>query len=294
MSAPKKIQAINGLWQGTATEYHSDNEYISHSMLEDFRDSIPRFAGLFVTKTIAADESSQAQALGTAFHAFLLEPDIVNDLLVKWPEGDGKTAEVQRARKNVCPQAGNAATPKVRHVGARTIVTADQWDQAQRMADSARQHPLVRSMVDLPGYCEQAVRVECSELGKRKARFDKLFEAGHILDLKSTRHMDPKAFAKDAYNLGYFRQAATYEDVRDIAMGAGQAVFIYVATCSEEPFETIVYEVEREALALGREENRELLFELRDRQRRDDWSSRWSGLQRLNAPQWARRQSERE
>src|SRR6185436_8219487 len=194
MSAPRRTQAINGLWRCTAVEYHADNEYISHSMLEEFRESIPRYAGLFVTKTIEPDDRSVAMALGTAFHAFLLQPDIVNDLLVQWPEGDGKTAEVQKARRDVCPQAGHTAVPKVRNVGGRTIVTVDQWDQAQRMADAARKHPLVREMVDLPGYCEQAVRVECSELGRRKVRFDKLFEAGHILELKSTRRMNPDAF----------------------------------------------------------------------------------------------------
>jgi hypothetical protein len=287
MSAPKTTQLINGLWKCSETEYHADSEWVSNSDLKLFRDSIPRYHGLRIAKTIQPDDDSSARALGTAVHACLLQPDKVNDLFLQWPAGDGKTAEVKRAREAVCRDAGCAADPKVRTFNGRTIVTVKEWETANRMADAARQHPLVKEMIDMPGYCEQAVRVESPEFGKMKSRFDKLFATGHILEIKSTRRLHPEAFSRDVHTLGYHRQAAFYEDVRDLAMGSGPGVFVFAVICSIEPYETVVYSLEEKARDLGRLENYQLLAELRDRRERNDWSSRWATVQRLDLPYYA-------
>ena len=294
MTATIPTQLINGLWKCTESEYHADTEYVSNSDLRLFRDSIPRYHGLRIAKTIAPEDDTSARALGTAVHACLLQPSIVNDLLVQWPVGDGKQAEVKRARERVSTEAGHTANPKIRTIGERTIVTVDEWNQAKAMAAAALKHPLVAEMVEMPGYCEQAVRVNSPETGKIKARFDKLFETGHILEIKTTRRLHPEAFSRDAYSLGYHRQAAFYEDVRDLAMGAGQGVFVFVVICSIEPYETVVYSLEEKARDLGRLENYQLLAELRERQERNDWSSRWAKVQRLDLPYYAYPREQRE
>jgi PDDEXK-like uncharacterized protein DUF3799 len=274
-------ESIKGLWNCDNRTYHADTEYVSHSMLEAFRDSIPRFHGLYIDRSIEPDPETPALALGTAFHVLSLEPEKQDDLLVVWPVGDGRKTEIKEARARVSAEAARTG---------KTVLTAEQWDQAQRMADSARAHPVVKEILDEPGYCEQSVRVECPEVGKRKARFDKLFLAGHILDLKTTRHLRPEAFSRDVYVFGYHRQAACYEDVRDLAMGAGQGIFLYAVTCSIEPFETVAYQMEMSAIGAGRAENYALSMELKGRRESGDWSSRWLGVQRLDIPRWAYRE----
>lgn len=281
-----KLQLINGLWTCAEAEYHADTEYVSNSDLRLFRDSIPRYHGI-KNGTIKEDDDSPARALGSALHACLLQPEKVNDMFLQWPAGDGKQPEVKRAREAVSVAGGHTAQPKVRTEKGRTIITADEWETAQRMADAARQHPLVAEMIVMPGYCEQSIKVEHPDYGKMKSRFDKLFETGHILELKTSRRLHPEAFSRDAHLYGYHRQAAFYEDVRDLAMGPGQGVFVFVVICSIEPYETVVYMLEERAREFGRIENYELLTELQDRRERDDWSSRWAVTQRLDLPYYA-------
>lgn len=294
MSAPKpKTQLVNGLWNCTATEYFADAEYVSNSDLRLFRDSIPRYYGLRIAKTIK-DVDSAARTIGTIWHACLLQPDRRNEMFVQWPKGDGKTSEIRRAREAVSPAGGHAAEPKDRTApDGRMIVTVDEWDEANRMADAARKHPLVAEMLEMPGYCEQAVKVVSPDFGKLRARFDKLFETGHILELKSTRRLHPEAFSRDVHSMGYHRQAAFYEDVRDLAMGPGLGVFMFAVTCSIEPYETVVYRIEERARELGRLENYQLLAELRERREKNDWSSRWAGVQPLDLPYYAYPREER-
>lgn len=283
MSAQAEVK-IEGLWNCTNREYHADVEYTSHSMLEEFRDSIPRFHGLYIEHSIPPEPDTAALALGTAFHVLVLEPDRQNDLLVVYPVGDGRKTEIKEARERIRLDAEKHG---------KTVITAEQWDQAQRMAERCRIHPLVKEMLEEPGYYEQSIRIDCPDTGKRKVRFDKLFPAGHIFDLKTTRHLRPQAFGRDVYMFGYHRQAAYYEDVRDLAMGEGQGLFIYAVTCSVEPFETVAYQMELSALSAGRAENYQLLMELKQRRETGDWSSRWQGLQKLDIPYWAYREIER-
>jgi len=273
----------------TSDEYHADTAYVSHSALDEIRNSIPRYHGLYVAKTIERDRDSSALALGSAVHALVLQPAIANDLIVLWPEGDGKKTEVKQARDRVCAAAGHSALPKVRTVNGRMIVTKDEWDEASKMADSARKHPLVKELVEMDGFCEQSVRVVHPEFGQMKARFDKLFPAGHVLEIKTTRRSSPEAFSRDTHAFGYHRQAAFYEDVRDLALGAGQGIFLFVTICSIEPYETIVYRLEPSAIEVGRNENQALLIELNARRRAKDWSSRWGGMEPryLDLPHWA-------
>lgn len=279
---PKGFDVEDFFWTCDSATYHRDFNYVSHSALEEFRDSIPAYYGMYVTQELERGEPTDALALGTALHGLLLEPELIEARLIVLPAGDGRTKAVKEERERLTEIAKRAGLMTIRQ---------DLWDDARNMADSARRHPQVKEMIELKGWCEQAVRVEHPELGKLKARYDKIFECGHILDLKTTRRSRPEIFERDVYTLGYHRQASHYETVRDIAFGEGEGLFLYVAINSEEPFETIVYDFAREAIDLGRVENTLLLAELNDRRERNDWSSRWKGIQRLSLPEWAYRRT---
>lgn len=271
---------ITGLWNVTAEEYHADSEYVSHSALEEFRDSIPRYAGIHIHRTIPRAAATPAMVQGTVTHAFILEPDTIHDRFLVKPEGDGRKAEVKEARQVVEDTA--------RKTG-KTIITLEQWQTAKRMAESVRdkrRHPEICEVLETDGLCEQSIRAE-SEYGGIKSRFDKLFPAGHALDIKTSSVLPPPAFARQAFNLGYHRQAAFYEDVLDLAFGVGQGTFLFLMIWTEEPYDAILYEMEVAARSLGRAENHALLAELAERRAANNWTSRWGGLQTLELPSYA-------
>lgn len=272
--------SIKGLWDCDNETYHSETNYVSNSQLDEFRESVERYHGLFIAKTIERPAPTPAKMLGTLLHTCILEPGKEDERFLIQPPGDGRTASVKEARQRV--------TTEARKTGM-TIVTAEHWDTAKRMADAVhdrKRHPAICDALEVPGLCEQSVLVE-GEFGKMKSRFDKIFDAGHILDLKTTRNVQPSAFGRDAVNYGYHRQAAFYEDVRDLAMGEGPGVFYHLAIWSEEPYDAILYEMDPVLKNIGRKENRALLAELQRRRQRNDWSPRYKGVQRLEAPAWA-------
>ncbi len=280
------LEPIPGMTDESNESYHADVEFLSHSSLDDFIESIPRYHGLYVAKTIERGPATPAMTLGTALHCLVLTPECVKDQLAVEPIADGRTKEGKEIKAAFAQES----------VG-KTIVPAEQWKVAQAMAESILAHPEAKDILALPGYCEKSIRVEVPlsdgegydlvPRGKFKARPDKIFPAGHLVDVKTSRHMDPQAIGRDFYNLGYHRQAAFYEMVRDIAMGQGGGIFWYIVVCSVEPYEVMVFDLDPMAKDLGRRQNLAAINELNDRRKANDWSGRWKGIQRLELPAWA-------
>ena len=280
-------QSIPGLWECANEIYHADKEYLTHSMLEDFKLSIPYFYEKHIAGTIV-EEPTPAMGLGTVVHAFVLEPNEAEGRFLVYPEGDGRTTAVKEARQRVATEA--------RKTG-KTVVTAAQWETAERMRDSAwdrERHPAVVEILEMEGLCEQSVKCEDETWGKRKVRFDKLFPAGHGLNLKTTRALGPDAFGRQAFNLGYHRETAHYQDCLDLIFGEGLGRYLYIAIWNEPPFDTIVYEMDVADQALGRRDNHRLMIELAKRRKADDWTSRWKGLVPLRLPRYAHQQADPE
>ena len=74
---------------------------------------------------------------------------------------------------------------------------------------------------------------------------------GIVYDLKSTRHGSPKAFEREAYELGYHIQAAFYLDTLKL-MGLKANNFAFLVTPSISPFEPYAYVVTKELIEEGR------------------------------------------
>lgn len=284
-SIPSPLPSIPGLWNCTNEVYFADKEYLTNSMLKDFKKSIPYFFEVHIAQTIKR-EPTPAMVLGTVVHALVLEPNEAGERFLVYPEGDGRKTEIKEARQRIATEA--------RKTG-KAVITADQWITAGRLRDSAwnrKKHPEIVEILEVAGWNEQALRVEDEEWGKRKAKYDKLVPAGHGCDIKTSQTVDPIAFARSAYNLGYHRAQAHYQDVLDVAFGEGLGRFFHIVLCTEEPYEAVIYEMDIVDQALGRRENQRLMTELQKRREADDWRTRWKGIQKLRLPAYAHRQEE--
>lgn len=274
---------IKGLWSCTNEAYHVDASAVSHSDLEMFRESIPLYHETRITGTIERGAASPGMKLGTTFHALVLQPEAVQLIVAVLPKGHGSSNKVKDTKAMY-----EAETPQ------RTIITSDQWDTARRMADAVRENSFARDLLDAPGLIEQSIRIVEPETGLEiKARFDKLFPAGHHFDLKSANAINPEAFGRQAHNFGYHRQTAHYDLVRDLSMGEGIGFCWHLVTSNEEPFETVVYQMDESAKALGAMQNRALLAELKERRESNNWVGRWATkIHPLSLPPWAYRQGD--
>lgn len=268
-----------GLWFPSTDAYYSSHDLVSHSALEVFRKSIPRYYGQYVTGELEPPRPTAEMEFGSCLHAWLLEREIAGQVFAVAPNCDRRT----KAGREAWAQFEAAANGKI-------LLTPEQYKLLETMAAAIAANPTARLLLgDQPhALTEQAIVWRCPETGSAcKAKLDRYFPEGLILDLKTTEDPDPASFRRTAANYGYHRQAAWYLDGASRALDVA-CQFLFVVIGRKAPHEVIVYELDVEALALGHRENQELLYRLAECRRSGTWASRWADqVQTLSFPRWA-------
>ena len=229
-------------------------------------------------------ESTPAQRIGTAWHCAVFEPKAFVDRYVQIPDGlDRRTKE------------GKALWSEIQLSG-REPMTPDAWDQIERMAGSARLHPVSKVLFDHPeGAAETSMFWVDSETGVTcKIRPDymvppcKMFPNGLIVDGKTCEDASPEGFAKQAWNWDMLIQAAFYSDgFRFIFKTDMPPSFVWLAQEKDAPFASAYYSAGEDLIAYGRKTYRRLLKMLADCQRADQWPGYPQTVQSLELPAWA-------
>ena len=148
---------------------------------------------------------SKTTDIGTALHCAILEPEKYKDHIVV-SEFKGRTAKgfktEQEENKN------------------KVVLTKDEYDQVNLMAESVFCHPSAKSLLALVGDCESSVFVTDKETGvKLKCRPDKdaVQSAGIVIDVKTTASIDDwrsdKEWINPLYKFNYGHGASFYTDV---------------------------------------------------------------------------------
>ncbi len=194
---------------------------------------------------------SAAMRLGTAIHTATLEPGSFLTSYVRAPKGNRRT----KAYKEALAQLAEA------HRGCE-ILDADDYDTARRIAGLVHAHP-VASELFAGGTPEVSVlwtdyttEVPC------KGRPDYVRKDGVIVDLKTTKDAQPEAFARVSANFKYHMQAAFYLDGCDATRLDDEAefdAFVIVAVEQTPPHGIMIYELDANALEIGRRTYREAL-----------------------------------
>ncbi len=278
-----QTSADAGPYDVTREQYFADRERVSHHMLLDFGRSVPYFHGRYILGTIPAPEPSPQMKLGSAFDCLVLEPRVFYRGYSVAPIG------IDRRTK-----AGKQAWEEfVEEAEGREIITAADGSLLVAMREGLLANPHARRALEAEGRVQQPIRWTCPETGlPRRGLPDKVLANGLIVDLKTAADLSPDAWSRDCYRYGYHLQMATYLEGCWAALGAdGPGIFIAVS--KEPPHECLVTELDPEALALGRRENRRLLGELAARHASGDWSSRHHGrIETTYLPRYAYSQGE--
>lgn len=214
-------------------------------------------------------EETDAMRLGSAVHALALEPHTFADAFAVWPGGR---------------RAGKEWDAFVADLDGRTPLTADQMTTALDMADSIR-----RAVGDMAtrGRAEASFVWTDAETGiDCKARVDWVGPAG-LIDIKTCQSTDPRVFAANAARYLYHAQLAWYYDGIAAATGETPRAAYLVGVEKAPPYDVGVFELDAQALALGRVTYRRWLSRLAECRSRGEWPGRCSVVQPLALPAWA-------
>ena len=270
-------------WTCSAEQYHADFNSVSHSILEDFRQSVRKFHAVYVARTMARKEPTEAMIRGTLLHLLKLEPEKWDDSFAIEPEfaPDGKEWYCRKGSQHDKWWTEWEEECKAKN---RLRCTQKTIDEVQGMAAAIRANR--QAMELLSGTPEFTIRWQdpLTELWCR-CRVDSF--AAILGDLKSNTDAGPLGFAKKSANLGYHRQAAHYVDGVE-ALTSERRPFVFVVVGTEPPHAVGLYQINERSLELGRQQNREDMERLLLCHETGDWSEPFEGeIKDLELPGFA-------
>jgi exodeoxyribonuclease VIII len=307
----------------TNADYHG-GPGVSNSMLSVLREKSPMH--LKALRSAANDnEPTTAQAIGTAFHCLVLEPDVFeeqyvmplvlpDDALVKSDDlkaalkdaGEkvsGTKPELIERLKAMRPDAKIADELKQRYAVAnagRTIISVEQRDQLFAMRDAVMAHPAARAVLTGAKYVtEHSVYANDPETGElRRVRPDLWRFDGIVGDLKTTDDASPEGFARSIAKWGYDVQHPYYLDTINLALEqsppddfakhpTSAKAFVFVVVEKQFPHAVQVYVLDDASVEVGRAKYRKALDTYAECVRTGEWPGYSDGsVQTISLPQW--------
>ena len=249
----------------TNEEYHADPA-ISASHLKAVMQSPYHYWSRYVDPDRRPVEPTAAMKLGSLAHCAILEPD---ELLQRY----GVTPD----RRST---AGRAAAEQMAAEGIEAVTSSDMA-LALSMAAAVRNHPAASALLQT-GKAEQSFWWDDLSSGLRcKCRPDWYF-GSTVVDIKTTTDASPQAFARSVATFAYHVQAAHY-----LAGLHGAERFVFVAIEKTYPHAIAVYELDADALALGRTTRDNALDVIAGCKAADVWPGYSDTVQTLSLPRWA-------
>ena len=230
-------------------------------------------------------ESTKAQALGTAMHCAILEPERFRRDYFCAPTGDGRTKRFKE----------ELAQLKRAHPGAEPLRAPD-WEACIRVSRKMWRHETVRALLEGRGVNELSAVADLPYGFRMKMRVDRYTKyAGYptIVDFKKVgRDVRPFAFSRDAAKYRYHFQARAYLYCLDQIDLNPDRRFLTVAFEDKPPFECVVYEYDIQSMNAA-----EVLFERACRSHANCVATgHWPGLSQivtpLTLPDWALNEQE--
>ena len=249
----------------TNEEYHADPA-ISASHLKAVMQSPYHYWSRYVDPDRKPVEPTAAMKLGSLAHCAILEPD---ELLQRYGVTPDRRSTV-----------GRAAAEQMAAEGIEAVTSSDMA-LALSMAAAVRNHPAASALLQT-GKAEQSFWWDDLSSGLRcKCRPDWYF-GSTVVDIKTTTDASPQAFARSVATFAYHVQAAHY-----LAGLHGAERFVFVAVEKTYPHAVAVYELDADALALGRTTRDNALDVIAGCRAADVWPGYSDTVQTLSLPRWA-------
>lgn len=236
-------------------------------------------------------EPTPAMRFGTLCHTAILEPELLNNLVIE-PDRKRPTKAQINAKKQSDETkeliAFWAEWDKA-NVG-KTIVCEEDRGAMIGARDAVLNHPIASKALDTD--IREVSIFAPWELAEgtgsclRKLRIDAV-RGNSLVDVKTCE--DASAFENHAYDLRYYRQAAYYLDGWNAMHPEDQKQhFTFIAVEKAPPHGVIVWELDSDALHRGRMEYWELLTKFIECEVTNTWPNYKAEIRKLKLPKWAR------
>jgi hypothetical protein len=252
------------------------------------------------------DEKSDTLLQGEATHVCVLEPELYGGF-------DAENTEFAPVDPNAPPAEprgrfvvyrGGKRDDRVKRYQSVTasaklhgqqILTPGQHAHAMRVAAAVRRSSLAAPYIT-GGRREVTVTWDHVDPGapgmgfpgwsiQMKTRLDYL-TSDFIVDLKGTRSARPEAFSKQAWNLGYFAQAALH--IEAVKAATGRALqYRWVVVENKAPHVVMVFQPSAKGLLRAGQILGEWLARLHACIESNEWPPYGTGLMELDPPAWA-------
>lgn len=249
------------------SDYHGDKRFVSSSILKRAFETDWESARYSETHP---SEDKPYFMVGRAVHSLVLGEGEMPELKL-----DGRT----KAGKEQAERTAGSSTP---------LLTKAQMEQVEGMAAAVAADKTSQSVL-LGGMPEQSITWQDEETGVWcKCRPDSLGDL-FCVDVKTCQDPSPRAFAKDAANLGYALQAAFY--LRGIlAVTGGWPTFVFLAVGKNAPYRAQCYVLPEKYLEAADRQVGQLLGEYAEHLESGKWPGLPGGIQAVEFPGWAEHQ----
>ena len=253
-------------------DYHA-SPAISKSGL----DKIARSPAHYRAAKESAAESTEAMIFGSAFHDYILLPEVFQTAYTVLPEDfNGRTKD------------GKSYLETIKASG-QTILKAEWLKDIQGMAAAVAAHPKAAALLT-GGHPEVSIFWQDADTGiDCRCRPDYIHSSGIIADLKSTADAGPAAFAKSCANFRYHVQDAFYSEGYYQAAGTWPRGFVFIAVEKTAPYAVACYTLDDVAKEKGRELYQQDLQTLQAAQAANEWPAYSDQIETLTLPAWALR-----
>lgn len=261
-----------GIIPGIPIEEYHRHASVSKSQLDQFAKSPAHYLASLTTPR----KETPAMRIGSIFHGMVLEPERVKVAVA--PVCDKRTKDGKATWAAFCAE----------HAGAE-IVTADEGEMLNGMAESIRKHPAASPLLSGPGIVEGSTFWFDERSGELcRCRPDKYRQdLGIIVDLKTTEDASPEGFARSIWKYAYHRQAALYMDGVEAATGDIIKGFVFVAVEKSAPYAVGVYRLDMQGEEAGRVSYQSLLLDLADCKASHKFPAYSSRIETISLPAYA-------
>jgi hypothetical protein len=232
-----------GLYQDISHSVYHSIEAVSNSYLSRLQ-RCPAAAKI-------PHEETPAMIFGRAFHCLILEGmEVFNRECAIAPNVDKRT------------KIGKEVFAEFQQVNeGKTIVSGEDYDTMIDMANAVIKHPFgVKCLAE--GRSEISIFWNDPLTGLYcKCRPDRIPDGDHgvIVDVKTTRDSDKRAFAYTVLRMSYDMQAAIYVDGLNAVCSSKVDAFVFISVEKEPPYRVECYTLSEGDIDVGRFKYRELM-----------------------------------
>ena len=222
-------------------------------------------------------KDTSALNTGSALHTLVFEPETYAERFTTYTASKSKG---EGSRK-----AWEAFQESAKERGL-TILDTDDEERAKGCAEAV-QAKASAYIAPSKGRAEIPITWTDADTGLLcKARLDWLTIDRLLIDLKSTRSTEERAFANQAWKLGYFHQQSFYSMGVAAATGCtlDEVPFLFVAVESEPPYDVALFEPCEESRQAAHEDVKRLMTLLAECQRTGRYPGRYEEPRILKAP----------